>query len=167
MQHQQAFSNWAGGQYPQAGETQAVNGPAPVFRDPKDRQLAAFGESPDTNYPDGYLGTQSSTSRRSDKLLDAVHRTNMRSYSRGVHKGERINPGDYLWPSEFNLLTGVYYESQGLKFAPSGGIPTHLTNDGKAGPRGTPAPGDFDRQELELIDRNRKSMLSHLLPSWR
>ena len=166
MQHQQAFSNWAGGTYPQAGDTQAVLGPSPVFRDAKDRQLAAFGASPDTNYPDGYLGTQPSTSRRSDKLLDSVHRANQRSYSRGVHKGERINPGDYLWPKEFNLLTGVEYEAQGLKWSPQGYIPKVLTNDGKMGPRGIPT-GDFDRQHMEIVDRNRQSMLSNLLPNWR
>jgi hypothetical protein len=165
MQHQQAFANWAGGSYPQAGETQPIMGPAPAFRDPKDRQLAAFGATPDVNYPDGYLGTQPATSRRSDKLVDAVYRNNMRSYTRGVHKGERINPGDYLWPDEFNMYTGLEMEAQGLRFTPQGGIPTHLTNDGKVGPQ--QVPGDFDRQEMEIVDRNRQSLLSHLLPNWR
>lgn len=166
MQHQQAFNNWAGGTYPQAGDTQPLMGPAPVFRDNKDRQLAAFGASPDTAYPDGYLGTQPATSRRSDKLLNAVYRSNMRSYTRGVHKGERINPGDYLWPAEFNPMTGLEYEAQGLQYTPQGAIPKVLTNDGKIGPAAVPS-GDFDRQELEIVDRNRQSMLSHLLPNWR
>jgi hypothetical protein len=141
-------------------------GPAPTFRDAKDRRLVAFGASPDVQYPDGYLGIQPATSRRADKLLDSVHRTQMRSYSRGVHKGERINPGDYLWPDEFNMMTGIEYEAVGLKYAPTGGIPRQLVNDGKVGPVPVPS-GDFDRQEMELIDRNRQSMLSHLLPTWR
>lgn len=165
MQHRQAFTNWAGGQYPQAGDTQAILGPTPVFRDAKDQRLVAFGATPDTQFPDGYLGTQGASSRRSDKLLDAVHRTNMRSYSRGVHKGERINPGDYMWPTEFNLMTGLEYEARGEKFAPSGAIQTRLPNDGKAGPHGVPM--GMTRDQMEIIDRQRQSMLRGLLPGWR
>jgi hypothetical protein len=115
--NQQTFSNWAGGYDPNGGESQPVLGPSPMFRDAKDRRLAAFGATPDTQYPDGYLGTMSSN-RRQDKLLDSVKRQNHRSYSRGVHKGERVNPGDYLWPDEMNLFTGLELQAQGLKFAP-------------------------------------------------
>lgn len=162
--NQQTFANWSGGYDPYGGETQPVLGPAPVFRDAKDRQLAAFGQSPDTQYPDGYLGTMSSN-RRQDKLLDAVKRQNHRSYSRGVHKGERINPGDYLWPDEMNLFTGLLYQSKGLKFAPPGAEPVRLTNDGKAGPRGIPR--GLDRPQQEQIDMQRRSMLKRLVPTWR
>lgn len=162
--NQQTFANWSGGYDPYGGETQPVLGPAPVFRDAKDRQLAAFGQSPDTQYPDGYLGTMSSN-RRQDKLLDAVKRQNHRSYSRGVHKGERINPGDYLWPDEMNLFTGLSYQSKGLKFAPPGAEPVRLTNDGKAGPRGIPR--GLDRPQQEQIDMQRRSMLKRLVPTWR
>jgi hypothetical protein len=54
--NQQTFTDWAGGYDPQSRESQPVLGPAPMFRDAKDRQLAAFGSTPDTLHPDGYLG---------------------------------------------------------------------------------------------------------------
>ena len=164
MSSEQTFTDWAGGYDPNGGETMPVLGPAPVFRDAKDRQLAAFGSTPDTLYPGGYLGTQT-TNRREDKLLNSVKRQNHRSYSRGVHKGERINPGDYLWPEEFNLTTGLEMQAQGLKFAPPGAEPIRLTNDGKAGPRGIPR--GLDRPQQEQIDMQRRSMLKRLTPSWR
>ena len=135
-----------------------------MFRDAKDRRLAAFGATPDTQYPDGYLGVQSSN-RRQDKLLDSVKRQNHRSDSRGVHKGERVNPGDYLWPDEMNLFTGLEMQAQGLKFAPPGAEPIRLTNDGKAGPRGIPR--GLDRPQEEQIDMQRRSMLKRLAPGWR
>lgn len=158
------FSNWSGGYDPAGGESQPVLGPSPMFRDSKDQRLAAFGATPDTQHPDGYLGTMSSN-RRQDKLLNAVKRQNHRSYSRGVHKGERINPGDYLWPEEFNLTTGLELQAQGLKFAPPGAEPIRLTNDGKAGPRGIPR--GLDRPQQEQIDMQRRSMLKQLAPGWR
>lgn len=159
-----AFANWGGGYDPASGETAAVLGPSPVFRDAKDRQLAAFGATPLTQHPDGYLGTMSSN-RRQDKLLDSVKRQNHRSYSRGVHKGERINPGDYVWPDEMNLFTGLEMQSKGLKFAPPGAEPIRLTNDGKAGPRGIPR--GLDRPQQEQIDMQRRSMLKRLVPQWK
>jgi hypothetical protein len=162
--NQQTFSNWAGGYDPAGGETMPVLGPAPVFRDAKDQRLAAFGATPDTQYPDGYLGTMDSN-RRQDKLLSAVKRQNHRSYSRGVHKGERVNPGDYLWPEEFNPMTGLELQAVGQKFAPPGAEPIRLTNDGKAGPRGIPR--GLDRPQQEQIDVQRQSMLKRLVPSWR
>jgi hypothetical protein len=106
-----------------------------------------------------------SSNRRQDKLLDSVKRQNHRSYSRGVHKGERVNPGDYLWPDEMNLFTGLEMQAQGLKFAPPGAEPVRLTNDGKAGPRGIPR--GLDRPQHEQIDMQRRSMLKRLVPSWR
>ena len=162
--HQRAFTQWMTGDPTNpAAPTQANLGPSPVFRDAKDRTLAAWGATPEAQYPDGYLGTQPSTSRRSDKLVDAVYRTNQRPQTRGVHKGERINPGDYLWPEEFNPMTGIEYEAQGLEWAPSGLEPQRLVNDGKVGPRGIPVG---DSQPVEAIDMQRRSMLSHLLPDW-
>ena len=126
--------------------------------------MASFGASPDVQYPDGYLGTMSSN-RRQDKLTDAVMRTNTRSYSRGVHKGERINAGDYIWPKEFNLMTGLEMESQGLKFAPPGAEPVRITNDGKMGPRGISR--GLQRPDQPQIDAQRRGLLKTLAPSWR
>jgi len=163
--NQQTFTNWGDSYDPAGGMIrEAVMGPSPVFRDAKDMRLAAFGATPDTQYPDGYLGTMSSN-RRQDKLLDSVKRQNHRSYSRGVHKGERVNPGDYLWPEELNLTTGIELQAKGLKFAPPGAEPIRLTNDGKAGPRGIPR--GLGRPQEEQIDMQRRSMLKRLTPSWR
>lgn len=162
--NQQTFNNWGGGYDPYANDTQAMLGPSPTFRNAKDQRLAAWGASPDVQYPDGYLGTMSSN-RRSDKLVNAVMRTNTRPYSRGVHKGERINPGDYIWPDEFNLYTGLQLESKGKKFAPPGAEPVRLTNDGKTGPRGIPR--GLSRPQQEVIDMQRRSMLKTLAPPWK
>jgi len=162
--NQQTFTNWSGGYDPYQNESQPLLGPTPVFRNAKDQQLAAWGASPDVQYPDGYLGTMTSN-RRQDKLTAAVMRTNTRSYSRGVHKGERINPGDYIWPDEFNMFTSLQLQSEGKKFAPPGAEPVRLTNDGKAGPRGIPR--GLDRPQQEAIDMQRRSMLKTLAPPWR
>lgn len=161
--NKQSFTNWQGGNDSQSSDSQPLLGPTPTFRDEKDRRLAAFGASPDTMHPDGYLGTI--TNRRQDKLLNSLHRKNHRSYSRGVHKGERINPGDYVWPEEFTPWLGLQLQAEGKKFAPPGAEPVRLTNDGKAGPRGIPR--NLDRPQQEIIDRNRRSLLRSLLPSWR
>lgn len=159
----QTFTHWQGGNDSQGSDSQPLLGPAPVFRDEKDRKLAAFGSGNLSQYPDGYLGTI--TNRRQDKLLNSLHRKNHRSYSRGVHKGERINPGDYVWPEEFTPWLGLQLQAEGKKFAPPGAEPVRLTNDGKAGPRGIPR--DLDRPQQEIIDQNRRSMLRSLLPTWR
>lgn len=159
-----SFSNWDNKMDPQTSGNLPLLGPAPVFRNSKDARLAAFGSSPDVQYPDGYLGTGQSN-RRQDKILGAISRSNQRNYSRGVHKGERINPGDYIWPKDFNLLTGVMLESKGKKFAPVGYQQPHLTNDGKVGPRGVPR--GLDRPQQQVIDERRRSMMKSLAPSWR
>ena len=164
----QSFTQW------QSGEALPI-GPTPVFRSPKDQRLAAFGATPDTQHPDGYLGTRGSTTRRQDKLLDGVHRQNHRSYSRGVHKGERINPGDYVWPDEFNPMSGLQNQAKAVvtpdgryvapRFELTGAEPVILTNDGKVGPRGIPR--GLTRMDQEIIDQERRSALKTLAPSWR
>lgn len=164
MANQQTFTDWGGGYDPYANTSQPLLGPAPVFRNGKDQQLAAWGASPDVQYPDGYLGTMSSN-RRQDKLTKAVMRTNTRPYSRGVHKGERINQGDYIWPQEFNLMTGLQLQAQGKKFAPPGAEPVRLTNDGKTGPRGIPR--GLSRPQQEVVNMERRSKLKRLAPPWR
>lgn len=162
--NQQTFTNWSGGYDPQGGESMPLLGPAPVFRNAKDMRLAAFGATPDTQHPDGYLGTLYSN-RRQDKLGASSMRTNTRSYSRGVHKGERINQGDYLWPDEFNLTTGLANQAKGKKYAPAGMENPRLTNDGKAGPRGVPR--GLDRPKVQSIDPERSSRLKTLAPPWK
>jgi hypothetical protein len=144
--------------------TAAGFGPAPVFRNSKDELLSGYRTGVEEQYPDGYLGTMSSN-RRQDKILGTLSRMNARQYSRGVHKGERINPGDYIWPDEFNLWTGIQMESQGMRFAPPGAEPVQLTNDGKVGPRGLPSMANT-QQPVEMSPE-RQSMLKSLAPRWK
>ena len=104
--------------------------------------------------------------RRADKILGHIERMNLRQYSRGVHKGERINPTDYIWPQEFNKFTGIAFMDKGLKYAPPGMEEKRLTNDGKIG--GAEAlrraqPGS----EKVPINPERQSRLRHMLPLYR
>jgi hypothetical protein len=160
---QQSFTSWNNPSEPPGAGTSLPYGPSPVWRSSKDELLSGSRSQPDTQYPDGYLGTMSAN-RRNDKILGSLSRMNARQYSRGVHKGERINSGDYLWPDEFNPMTGLVLESQGKKFAPPGAEPVRLTNDGKVGPRGFPT---LDDREAKTIDPARRSYFQTLKPSWR
>lgn len=87
------------------------------FRDILDAKRAMVGHTPNAEYPDGYLG--SITNRREDKLLQHV-RANAKSYTRGVHKGSRIEAQDYFWPDNFNTQTGLDYQKAGRKWTASG-----------------------------------------------
>lgn len=158
------FTSWSTPEQGPGVGTAATFGPTPVFRNAKDMQLSGYRTSSDTQYPDGYLGTMSSN-RRQDKVLGTLSRMNARQYSRGVHKGERINSGDYLWPDEFNLWTGLNLEAQGKKFSPPGAEPIRLTNDGKVGPRGISR--DRETVEAQQYSPERRSRLKALAPAWR
>lgn len=159
-----SFSDWQSPNSVSESSSLPVFGPEPVFRNNKDYQLAGYQTMQDTMYPDGYLGTMSSN-RRQDKTLGTLSRQNARQYSRGVHKGERVNPGDYVWPNEFNLWTGISYQDAGKKFAPPGAMPVVLTNDGKVGPRGIPRT--LYAENPEYIDQERRAGLKTLKPTWR
>jgi hypothetical protein len=158
------FTSWNSPSQPPDSGSLPLLGPAPVFRNMKDQRLAAFGATPDTQYPDGYLGTGHG-SRRQDKILGKIARQNQRQYTRGVHKGERINPGDYVWPDEFNLFTSLQLEAKGKKFAPVGAESPRLVNDGKDGPRGIPR--GLSRPQQQVIDQQRRARLKGLAPTWR
>lgn len=158
------FTSWnSPDQAPGVG-TQATFGPAPVFRSAKDELMSGVRTAVDAQYPDGYLGTMSAN-RRQDKILGTLSRMNARQYSRGVHKGERINTGDYFWPDEFNKYTGLEMQAQGKRFAPVGAEPVRLTNDGKVGPRGIPR--GTDENQAQQISPERRSQLKSLAPRWR
>lgn len=119
-------------------------GPQPYFRDVLDERRTMWRQTPEAQYPDGYLGTLNS--RREDRLLATLTaRANQRPFARGVHKGERMDPSDYFWPPEFNMMTGLELEAIGEKFTPPGlgaewtGIP--LSDQlalSTIGPRGIP-----------------------------
>ena len=119
----------------------------PVARGELDAIRIGTGRVPSAEYPDGYLGTI--RSRRDDRLLDSIKsRVGQKSYQRGVHKGERIEPSAYYWSPEFNNEMGIkrqmkakYDPAAGMFRVPRAGmdlrlIPApHLVNDGKSNMR--------------------------------
>lgn len=159
-----SFHSWGNNDNPPGMGTQAGFGPAPVFRSGKDELLSGFRTAVDATYPDGYLGTMAAN-RRQDKILGTLSRMNARQYSRGVHKGEKINTSDYFWPEEFGKYTGIQIEAQGKRFAPVGMEPVRLTNDGKVGPRGIVAP--MDEPSVSQLNPEQRSRLKGLTPRWR
>lgn len=159
-----SFSSWNNPAEPPGMGTAASFGPSPVWRSSKDELLSGYRTAVDAQFPDGYLGTMSAN-RRQDKVLGTLSRMNARQYSRGVHKGERINTVDYFWPEEFNLMTGIQLEAQGKKFSPVGAEPVRLTNDGKVGPRGIPS--QQPDAEAGQISPEQRARLKSLAPRWR
>lgn len=154
-----SFTQW---QYnaPYGAPVVGVVGPEPLFRDALDQRRSAYRQTPEAQYPDGYLGTI--TDRQDDKLLKALKesRRNTQPYQRGVHKGERIDPRDYVWPNQFNPETGLELEAQGRKFAPLGDMNTHLVAEGLMPvPRGA--------EGIVSLNPSRAEQLRRLAPSWR
>jgi hypothetical protein len=148
-----------------------------LFRDPLDAKLAQQGQRmPGAEYPDGYLGTIQS--RREDRLLDQLsNRSAQRSSERGVHKGDRIDPADYLWPPELNDMRGLMRQMKTsrpqpdgstaqLKAAPMGTLIEQLTiadRELPMSPRGKMRPLIPEGAPDEL----RQKAMAALMPSWR
>jgi hypothetical protein len=156
-----SFTPWQTQQYPGADSpirAAETGGPAPFFRDDLDRARMQWRATPEATYPDGYLGTINT--RRQDRLLDGLkQRTAARPYSRGIHKGERRDPSDYMWPKEMPFWLGIQLEAQGLKYAPPGlGLEygATLANDGK----------NPDAWRYHEDNPDRVSQLRALAPSW-
>lgn len=138
-----------------------------TFRDPVDAARTQMGQRvPSAEYPDGYLGTINS--RRDDRLLNRLKKDlNQRAYQRGVHKGERIDPGDYYWPDEFGPDSGLARQgmamtddSTGVRVyrvarpVPTGTVSDRLTVLGERLPRG--AEGlELDPRAVANLDRLR------------
>jgi hypothetical protein len=117
-----------------------------------------YRRTPEASYPDGYLGTIHS--RRNDRLLDALkNRVNERNYQRGVHKGERIDPTDYIWPREFRPDNGLRAEAAGMRQAPIG-----LTVTIDMAEQVLPATG---ARLQTTLDPHRQEQLRRLAPTWR
>lgn len=77
-----------------------------------------------------------------------------------MHLGERIDPGDYLWPEETGPLDGVIRQATtGLRYAPKLEFfqPTP-TVEGKLAPRGS--------ESVLTIDQHRAAQLSMLRPRY-
>src|SRR5262245_3802969 len=139
-----SYTNWLGRDYPGSDSPYRVAetfGPTPYAHDHLDALRMYWRRTPEAQYPDGYLGTINS--RRQDRVLDGLKaRLNQRPYTRGIHKGERIDARDYLWPEEFNLYTGLEMEAAGIRFSPPG-LGEYLEYerypaDRKVGPRSVP-----------------------------
>jgi hypothetical protein len=146
-------------------------GAAPRGRDYLDNLRMYWRRTPEAEYPDGYLGTINT--RRGDRLLDSLkQRAQNRPYTRGIHKGTRIDASDYFWPPEFNQWTALQMEAEGLKFFPPG-IAEYLPDeryptDGRVGPRGVPVGS---RQALTgaprgFQDPDRIPVLRGQAPPW-
>lgn len=142
-------------------------GPTPRGRDYLDDLRMNWRRTPNAEYPDGYLGTI--PSRRGDRLLDSLkRRMNNRPYTRGVHKGERIEQEDYFWPPEFNQWSGLVAEFQGVKFAPPGlGMfleDERYPTDRRVGPRGDPS--DMGNPPRPFANPDRIPTLRGQAPPW-
>ena len=137
-------------------------GMGPHFRDALDARRSAYNRTPEAMYPDGYLGTINS--RRGDRLLDNLkNRQNQRSYQRGVHKGEKIDPSDYFFPREFSPQDGLARESQGV-------LVDTVVLSPRAAPKGADLPMFSPRQQsMWGADPGigRTTQLKKLAPPWR
>lgn len=136
------FQNWGVAYDPRAAQvTPGYVGPQISYRDERDARLQGVG------LVNGYA----------DEAIDGAVRTTVRSYTRGVHVGERLNPSAYMWPDEFRPTTALELESKGLKWAPADTTPA----TGIA-PGANAVPGEG----LVEIDPSRQAILAKLLPNW-
>lgn len=152
-------------------------GGVPVARSELDHMRMGVGREPSAEYPDGYLGTI--RSRRDDRgrpngaserALDSMKtRLGQKSYQRGVHRGERVDPADYYYPSALKPERGIMRQMNAVEDGYVFRVPRyvenimlvpapHLQNDGKANMRST-SPGE--------IDQKRASQLKRLKPAWQ
>ena len=174
----QSHQNWqylgASG-YVGAYTTTGGGGTPIVPRSSMDFLRLGVGRTPSAEYPDGYLGTI--RSRRDDKgngsdtVLDSLKsRQTQRGYQRGVHKGERIDPGQYMWPDNLKpdrrlnlrvkevdldggLTMNVVRDAPKFDLAPA----PHLVNDGKANISAN-VPAEFNPRVAHQF--------THLKPRW-
>jgi hypothetical protein len=161
--------------------TTTGGGGTPVVpRSEMDFLRLGVGRAPQAEYPDGYLGTI--RTRRDDKgkpysvsdtVLDSLkNRQNQRGYQRGVHRGERIDPAQYLWPD--NLQPDRRLKERNYKLADvDGGVvylskrnapkqelapAPHLVNDGKSNISSN-VPAEFNPRT--------SANFRHLSPTWK
>jgi|SRR5580765_97422 len=146
-------------------------GPVPHAHDRLDAVRMYWRRTPEAQYPDGYLGTLNT--RRGDRLMDGLKaRTTNRPYTRGVHKGERIDSRDYYWPPEFNLWSGLEAEAAGMKFVSPGfgellEDERYPTNK-KVGPRSVPVGARYQNTGGPVAPQNadRIPVLRSQAPPW-
>lgn len=138
------------------------------------RQMQA-GFVPTAQYPEGYLGTINS--RREDRVIGAVNRATQKSFQRGVHKGERVDPADYYWTDQVNPTVALQAQARGRKWTQSGSfIGSKLVDDGKNLSAVT-TPERFATGQMAYTsemeppfvagdDERRRAQQSRLLPRW-
>jgi hypothetical protein len=133
------------------------------------RSAASTGRTPYAEYPDGYLGNVSS--RREDRLLQHVQtRLTQRSYQRGVHKGDRIDPQDYYWNDVVDPEAGLRAQAMGQRWTAQGTPAEQINHMGKnhlLNPDQVAAVGAQVGVRTQEIDPIRSAKMSRLLPSWR
>lgn len=160
---------------PQAGSTTVGGGGGAVvsgWRSPVDarRSAANPARTPQAEYPDGYLGNVNS--RRDDRLLNHVQsRLTQRSYQRGVHKGERVDPQDYYWNDIVNPQAGIEAESRGQRWTQVGTPQEQINHMGK---NHLLSPEDFSSLAQSVgvktpsqMDPVRSQRMARLLPRWK
>ena len=106
-------------------------------------------------------------------VLDSLkNRQNQRAYQRGVHKGERIDPAQYIWPAGMEpnrrlnpkLFKTVDEDGSlvmmGIRNAPKQELAPapHLVNDGKSNISAN-VPGEFNPRTSDRFQ--------HLKPRWQ
>lgn len=129
------------------------------------------GRVPYAEYPDGYLGN--SNSRQQDKLLNTMQgRLTERSYQRGVHKGDRIDPQDYHWNDAIDPQAGIRAEARGLKWTALGETPKQLVHYGKSDLLSPQQLADVANglglnSGANVLDPVRSAKFQSLLPTWR
>lgn len=144
----------------------------PVARGELDSIRIGTGRVPSAEYPDGYLGTI--RSRRDDRLLDSIkNRVGQKSYQRGVHKGERIEPNAYFWSPDFSDQIGIQRQSK-AKYTNFNGAMVYMTPKGAPEIRLTPAPHLVNDGKANTvadvpgtINVQRANALAYLKPAWR
>lgn len=170
-----SFAQHQGREYPGALDAPfrvaETFGPQPFAHNYLDAVRMNWRRTPEATYPDGYLGTIQT--RRGDRLLDGLKsRSQQRPYTRGIHKGERIDQRDYFWPEEFNLWSGLEHQAAGVRFAPPNlnewlEYERYPTDRNHQGPRG-PAVGNRPQGGSSQSSTNpeRIAVLRAQAPSW-
>lgn len=138
------------------------NNGAVQFRSPIDRDRAVGGRIPQAEYPDGYLGNLSWDRRRDRLAINVTERLTAQSYQRGVHKGSRISPQDYFWPSDKPQPdSGLIREAQGAirqgnvtlvpRFAPIGNPVERISHMGKTAGMATPEEQGLQMERMRSM----------------
>lgn len=147
-----------------AGPAAGASAGGVLYRDELDMRRAqnrlGSARTPGSQWPDGYLGT-AIKSRRQDRMLNQTGvRVTQKAYQRGVHKGERIDPADYMWPDDFHPMSGLHAQAEGVQWtATSIPVETHLTAQGKPLPRGSTSL-------VEINPYGPKQGMKSLRPNW-